>query len=431
VARLGELATTQLGKMLSKKAKTGVDEQPYLRNQNVQWGRFDLSDVASMAFSPEERQKFALQDGDVLVCEGGIIGRASVWRRPGTMYFQKALHRVRCADGVLPEYVAYALRHMSWENMFGEHSGGSTISHLTQVDLRRLPLPLPPAQEQVRVVAEIERRFSHIDAAQRSLSRTVPLARRARAAIERELIWQERFQLRPLGDLLESGPSNGRSVQTREGGFPVLRLTCLDGHGAIDLNQHKEGDWSRADAERFLVRDGDFLLSRGNGSLRLVGRGGLVRAPSLEVAFPDTLVRVRADQSKLLPEFLNAAWASQGVRQQIESVARTTAGIYKINQKHIADVRIPVPSPEEQATLANELERRLSFIQAAVRSTSGVRVSAERVRRGVLADAFAGRLVPQDPTDEPATQLLERIQITKASVPSQSARRRPAKETVK
>ena len=91
-ARLGDVCEIQLGKMLSPKSKSGLEPFPYLRNLNVQWGRFDLSDIAEMDFDLRERSKFALRKGDLLVCEGGEPGRASVWDGEiEPCYYQKAL----------------------------------------------------------------------------------------------------------------------------------------------------------------------------------------------------------------------------------------------------------------------------------------------------------------------------------------------------
>ncbi|KQP13689.1 hypothetical protein ASF43_17490 [Pseudorhodoferax sp. Leaf267] len=86
--------------------------------------------------------------------------------------------------------------------------------------------------------------------------------------------------------------------------MPVLRLTSLKSSG-IDLKETKAGDWSNvSDIKRFLIQDGDYLVSRGNGSKELVGRGGLVSKCSDEIAFPDTMIRVRPDPAELLPDYL-------------------------------------------------------------------------------------------------------------------------------
>ena len=95
-----------------------------------------------------------------------------------------------------------------------------------------------------------------------------------------------------VSQIISEELSNGRSVRSAQKGFPVLRLTALR-DGEIEQNEYKIGAWTAEDAEPFLIREGDFLVSRGNGSLRLVGRGGLVRSLESPVAYPDTMIRLR------------------------------------------------------------------------------------------------------------------------------------------
>jgi len=91
---VGEVADHSLGKMLDKRKNTGV-LKPYLRNLNVRWFEFDLSDLLEMPFEESERKKCTAIKGDVLICEGGYPGRAAIWQKDEPIYFQKAIHRVR------------------------------------------------------------------------------------------------------------------------------------------------------------------------------------------------------------------------------------------------------------------------------------------------------------------------------------------------
>ncbi|MFE9310357.1 restriction endonuclease subunit S [Streptomyces sp. NPDC007920] len=167
-----------------------------------------------------------------------------------------------------------------------------------------------------------------------------------------------------LADVLSEPLINGRSVRSLEGGFPVLRLTAIK-NGRIDLTESKEGEWTAKEAVPFRVTKGDFLLSRGNGSVKLVGRGGIVGPIAKEVAFPDTMIRVRVDPRLMLPDYLRLLWDSPLVRQQIESKARTTAGIYKINQTILEGIRFPLPPKAEQQRIVEALEAHLSRLDAA------------------------------------------------------------------
>ena len=164
-ASLGAIAETQLGKMLSKESRQGLQPYPYLRNRNVQWHRFDLSDIALMDFTDSELRKYELCQGDLLVCEGGEVGRCAVWNGPsGEMFFQKALHRVRPLKGIEVKWIEYFLRWSADTGRFKASTSGSTIDHLPQRDLRMLPVPVPPTEEQGRLVPIVEEHFSRLDA---------------------------------------------------------------------------------------------------------------------------------------------------------------------------------------------------------------------------------------------------------------------------
>lgn len=152
--QLGELCEVQLGKMLSAKAHGGADPVPYLRNANVQWRRIDLSSVFVMDFSRTELAKFDLRPGDLLVCEGGEVGRCAIWEGQLTKCsFQKALHRVRPRDcRIRVEYLQELLYSLADVGALARSTSQATIAHLTKVQLQRLWLPLPPEDLQDRFV---------------------------------------------------------------------------------------------------------------------------------------------------------------------------------------------------------------------------------------------------------------------------------------
>lgn len=146
VKPLGDVCSTRLGKMLDAKRQTGECSYPYLANTNVQWFHFELSDLRRMDFSDEDRVEFALTNGDVLVTEGGEIGRCAIWREElKDCYFQKAVHRVRCnADCLLPEYFTWCFKMKSDLGLFEPYASRSTIAHLTGKKIKQVPIPLPP-----------------------------------------------------------------------------------------------------------------------------------------------------------------------------------------------------------------------------------------------------------------------------------------------
>jgi len=219
-----------------------------------------------------------------------------------------------------------------------------------------------------------------------------------------------------VDDILTDGLSNGRSVRTAKEGFPVLRLTALK-NGRIDLSERKVGEWTRATAEPYLVKRGDFFIARGNGSIRLVGRGGLLDVEPDPVAYPDTLIRARPHEEVIAPKYFAFVWDSYDLRLQIEKRAKTTAGIYKVNQKDIGACKFPVPPLPEQRRIVEAIETNFTKLDAAEATLKRIQANLKRYRASVLKAAVEGTLVPteaalarQDSRDyEPANQLLERI----------------------
>lgn len=225
--------------------------------------------------------------------------------------------------------------------------------------------------------------------------------------------------------LLVAPLANGKSVPDGMG-LPVLRLTAIR-NGCVDLTERKLGQWGSVDPSPFLVNRDDFLIVRGNGSLHLVGRGGRVSETAERVAFPDTLIR--AHLAGVQPALLPHLWDSPPIRGHIEKRARTTAGIYKVNQTDLEQTPIPLAPMAEQDRLAAEIERLTSVSSVSLAAVSLEIGRVGRLRQSVLKWAFEGKLVDQDPSDEPAEELLARIRAERAATPTTKTRGRKAKSS--
>ncbi|MEO3793810.1 restriction endonuclease subunit S [Nonomuraea sp. B10E15] len=156
LVRLGDIASTTLGKMLDSKRNEGIPT-PYLRNVNVRWGKFDLSNIETVPMSEDQRRHFALESGDLLVCEGGEPGRCAIW--PGSaslIAYQKALHRIRPSGKVKPQWLEVMIQEAARNGRMTGLLTGTTIKHLPQEKLRSLLIPLPSVDVQDRLVEEFE-----------------------------------------------------------------------------------------------------------------------------------------------------------------------------------------------------------------------------------------------------------------------------------
>jgi type I restriction enzyme S subunit len=189
--------------------------------------------------------------------------------------------------------------------------------------------------------------------------------------------------------------ANGRSV-TDGGGFPVLRLNCL-ANGVVDLTKFKTGNWTEDEASKYVVKPGDFLIARGNGTLSLVGRGGLVAEHDHPVAYPDTLIRVRLRPDVILPRLFALFWNSPPMRRQLEPQARTTSGLYKVNQSILANCIIPIPPHDEQEELLSFADRLLQTCDSVASTLMLRETTATR-----LLESFTYHLTASPEASRPA-----------------------------
>ena len=412
-----------------------------------------------------------LRPGDIVIAassgSSSVVGKAAQLNKEWVGTFGAFCLGLRAVSAMDNRYLAWFLQGDDYRNRTSQLAAGVNINNLKREHIEGIPVPFPPLPEQHRIVAEIEKQFTRLNASAIALKRVQANLKRYRASVlkaacegklipteaeiarsegrdyepadrllkrilaERRARWESQEKRRgkykepvvPDASALRELPegwvwatvdallieplSNGRSVKTASGGFPVLRLTALR-QGQIDQSEFKNGAWAAQEAERFLIQEGDFLVSRGNGSIKLVGIGGLVGPVQTPVAYPDTLIRFRL-HPEIAITFFAGLWNSSMIREQLESMARTTAGIYKVNQQDLSLCVIPLPPLAEQCRMVAEVDRRLSIIQQAEATVEANLTRAERLRQSILKQAFSGKIVPQDCNDEPASALLERI----------------------
>lgn len=420
LARLDDVADIQGGIQKQPKRRPTSNKYPFLRVANVARGQLNLSEIHEVELFDGELERYRLEAGDLLVVEGNgsldQLGRAAMWLgQVNDCVHQNHLIRVRPTRAMNPQYLEYV-----WNSSLVaaqiERIGASTsgLHTLSVSKLRPITVPVPPLVEQCRIVNSLETQVSLLDAAANLINDALrkmshlelSTTLRAMAAVEHSTV--------RLACLLREPLTNGRSVPTRIGGFPVLRLSALTS-GNIQLAEQKSGAWSRDQAEPFLVKAGDYLISRGNGSLSLVGRGSAVTVDPGDVAFPDTMIRIRPNEERLTLPYLALIWNLPMIRRQIEEKARTTAGIYKVNQSTIENIELPLPSLEDQVYILQNIHIVSTSIAAAHGATLRAKEQMTGLRHGLFREAFSGRLVQQDPTDERVSVLLARIKAERAA----------------
>ena len=169
IKKLGEVCVSELGKTLNQSKDTGV-LRPYLCAINISWGRIDITNLKQTRFEDYELDRYSVQKGDLLICEGGDTGRAAIWEKDMPMLYQNALHRVRFNDNVLAVYALYWLHYLKMKGEIdNKYSKGVTIKHLVKSSLLSIPIPLPPLSLQQSFAAKVEAIEAQKQAVQQSI----------------------------------------------------------------------------------------------------------------------------------------------------------------------------------------------------------------------------------------------------------------------
>ena len=168
ICHINEISVSLLGKTLVRTKDSGEFKR-YVCAVNVQWGYFDFTTQKEFRIEAKDFERYAVKKGDLLICEGGDVGRCAIWDTDTEMYYQNALHRVRCKLGISEKYLQYSLWHFKLNGVIDSLCKGVTIKHFTQSTMNKLEIPLPPFAEQQRIVAKIEELFHQLDIIEESL----------------------------------------------------------------------------------------------------------------------------------------------------------------------------------------------------------------------------------------------------------------------
>ena len=474
VAEIGEV---KLGRQRSPKDHHGPHMRPYLRVANVYESRIDVSDVLSMNFTPDEYKTFRLLNGDILLNEGqslDLVGRPAIYRDevPGAC-FQNTLIRFRPSSALTSEFALVVFRSYLHMQRFQQIAKWTTnIAHLGAQRFSALEFPLAPVGEQRRITELLDSYETRLDDAVVTLERVQRNLKRYRASVlkaavegrlvptEAELARAEKRDYEPASELLKrilaerrrrwnrkgkyeepAAPDTSNLPELPEGwcwaradalywdagygtsqkcaydakGPPVLRIPNVQDQ-FLRLDDLKHAIDPGALARDGAVEPGDFLFIRTNGSKSLIGRGALVREP-LPMAhhFASYLIRLRLLAIENLPQWFTLGWHSPIVRDQLMIDAASSAGQHNVSLGAAMAYAIPLPPALEQRRIVSEVERLTSVAMASQVEAEATLSRCMRLRQSILRWAFEGKLVDQDPDDEPASALLERIRAQKTA----------------
>ena len=341
---------------------------------------------------------------------------------------------VKAMEGVNDRYVHQFLRTVD----FGESARSTTVPSLRKGDVEELRFPLAPAVEQKRIADKLDAVLTRVDAVNTRLARVAPLLKRFRqsvlaAATSGRLTedWYEQNLDKSrakfaLGDLVVS-IDQGWSPKCEANSAPpdkwsVMKTTAIQALHFYPA-ENKELPYDLNPRPHLALADGDVLITRAGPRSR-AGITCIVRGDQPMLMLCDKAYRVRVDRSKIHPQMLNLLLNSPVVLDEIDGMKTgiSESGV-NLTQAKLRELALSVPHIAEQTEIVRRVETLFAFADRLEARLAQAQAAATRLTPALLAKAFRGELVPQDPNDEPAAELLRRLQAERATAPKASAGR--------
>lgn len=334
-------------------------------------------------------------------------------------------------------------------------SSGTTRKRISKKNLSEMPIPLAPLNEQRRIVAKIEALKARSQRVKEELEDIPQLLDQFRQSVlaaafrgdltadwreqnpditpvkklliksiqENSNILPETWDLATVGDVIESlkyGTSQKCSYEPV--GVPVLRIPNI-GNGIIEQSDLKYADLPKKEFEELKLVPGDILIIRSNGSASLVGKSAVVKESDKDFTYAGYLIRLRLNQLLIDSNYLNLCFSSHDLRLQIEVPAKSTSGVHNINSQEVKQLRISIAPLEEQKEIVRRIKTFFKSADIIQQQYQETKAHLDQLDQSILAKAFRGELVPQDPDDEPASVLLERIRAERAKLQTKTAKK--------
>jgi type I restriction enzyme S subunit len=382
VSTVGHQFEVKLGKMLDAERNVGTPKQ-YLGNRAVQWDRIDIGDLPTVPMSRPDIEKYRLKQGDLLVCEGGEVGRCAVWESPlEECYYQKALHRLRPLRGFDPRLMAAYLRSWSEGGLLQSHVTQTSIAHLPREKFMEVPLPVPPAKEQHAIAAAL----SDVDALLAGLDRLIAKKRDLKQAAMQQLLtgqtrlpgFQGEWEVKRLGDIFQIAAGTSKSAFIVENGdYWVCDMGSVSTTGKLIVSKRTNyrGDYLAA---------GDLIMPKDDiGGGNIIGRVGYIDADHTYV-LGDHVYHLRAEVGN--PLFLSYAINSHRTNSQLRRKVIGSAQL-GLGRKSVTEQEIQFPPVEEQTAIASAL----SDMDAELTALEARRDKTRALKQAMMQELLTGK----------------------------------------
>jgi restriction endonuclease S subunit len=358
--------------------------------------------------------------GDILISWAATLG-VFEWRGPEAVINQ---HIFKMDSFINKRFHRYLLESVLDD--LRRRSHGTGMVHVTRKVFDDTPVSLPPLAEQERIVAAIEEQFSRLEEAVRLIRSgldRLPVIRQAVLGSVMPNPLPASWKLLTVEDVGTIGLGRQRSPRYHSGPNmrPYLRVANVH-EDRIDLTDVKEMDFPPEQVGRYELRPGDVLLNEGQ-SPEFVGRPAMYRDEMPGACYTNSLIRFRPF------DFVNGEYALLVFLRHLrfgrfQREAQITTNIAHMAAGRFKRVEFPVPPLDVQDAIIQDVRRRLSLLGAFEKELLNALARSGHLRRSILESAFSGRLVPQDPDDEPAAKLLARIAAKDAATTKPRRRQR-------
>jgi type I restriction enzyme, S subunit len=402
-------------------SETGI---PHLRSSNIKNGTVIWEGLKYV--SEETYQEYMTrglpQKGDVLFTTEAPLGEVALAPDEKFSLAQRMMLLRVCKDLLEPKFLMFQIQNEDFQRKLNVTGTGSTVTGVSSRNFQPLPLALPPLNEQKRIVAKIEALRERSHRAQQALSAVPELCDRFRqsvlaAAFRGDLTadWREQnpdveWEQTSLGEILKGKPRNGYSPKPVDYITKVKSLTLSATTSGIFKPEFSKYIDEEIDPKSHLwLSPGDILIQRSN-TLDYVGTCAIYDGSFGEFIYPDLMMKIQVLESKTTSEFIYYALSTESTRSYFKANATGTAGnMPKINQQVVMGTPILLPGIQEQKEIVQRIQQLCNHIDRFSHHHQDMEDHLDRLNQSILAQAFRGELVDQDPTDEPASILLDRI----------------------
>ncbi|OXM72987.1 MULTISPECIES: restriction endonuclease subunit S [Amycolatopsis] len=388
-------ATVTLGKMLQSNDSGGDVRAPYMRAANVQPdGALSLNDVNEMWFSEAELEQLSIRAGDVVVVEGGQggFGRAAyVDEELSGWGFQNSINRLRPIGGFDGRFIAFYLIALRASGFVHAYSNVVSMPHLTAEKLARIPIPLPPPEEQRTIANYLARETARIDTLIEEQQRLIEMLRERRRAVPMHAI------LQPTGSATDK---LGRTARIGNGSTPRRDSAIYWRGGHVPwLNSSVVNKSRVSGAEQFVtavaLRECHLpVVAPGSVLVGLTGQGktrGMATILDIEATVNQHVAYVTPDRSRWLPEYLlwSLRAAYDELRRLSEENGSTKGGL---TCEALKQFRLAVPPLDEQRRIAAYLDEQTAKIDTLIAETERFIELARERRAALITAAVTGQI---------------------------------------